>query len=79
MKKSSRRLDDGITVLGLKSQCLQKQTVWSAVQYRLRIATQRFIWYDRKMFTTLDEKRGRELIILAGNHQVKTKALVLFV
>jgi len=28
--------------------------------------------YDRKMFTTLDEKRGGELITLADNRQVKS-------
>lgn len=49
--------------------------MWSAVQYGLQIAAQCFIWYDLKMFTTLDEKQGRELITLVGNHHNISKSI----
>lgn len=38
-------------------------------------ATFHMMAYDRKMFTTLDEKRGGELITLADNHQVRLKSI----
>lgn len=77
IKKSSENSDEVVAVLGsseatmtLEANCTSSSETWiadSGATFHMA--------YNRKMFMTLDENRGGELITLADNRQVKSMGI----
>lgn len=78
-KKSSGKSNDRVAVLSLSEATMSPEAncAFGSATWIADSGATFHMAYDRKMFTTLDEKRGGELITLADKvaHQVRLKSI----